>query len=479
MEWAPSDGTAATYIEDMACHVATILLVLHSKCRLNRQRMMNCMEIGKIIGRSLLAASPAQLASAMGYAGRTTINRLRSGTAGKEATQEFLRRLRELTGLSEAELADVARMLECADDFNVQMKAEFGVLSDAVRNDIVSSFLTDSYDLFSSDYRELRLNRWLLMKGHDKDAFFFMLSYFLLAGKEKTFYDRRLTTSERYGAVLDQLRRFLSEKFPLNAIGNTLSAEIPDTPMARMAYPCLLTCIRLGGIILKGYVSGYSEASMHDIMTKIEGIPDRTFWDEGENTNEVTFLKFVPVNDKGNGIYECFTFNFKTGITRNPAQLYFYGDKGLGLFLKRERHLDYGSLATDWKTLRITLYRDREHSSEFIWHRLLPGQSERLREIDRLFTDSFLNNIRYESLGMDMSCGVAICDVAVTKSKVTLLTPDGDRYSISRHNRPFLREVTPDMTTLVYRDMSDNRLYVEWEQLGSRIPLAEFSLQRR
>ena len=113
--------------------------------------------------------------------------------------------------------------------------------------------------------------------------------------------------------------------------------------MAKLAFPCFLTCLRLGGVILKGFASGYSEASLHDSWIKIDGLPYRTFWNEGEKPNEVTFLKFGLVNDKRNGIYEYFKFNFKTGKTENPAQLYFYGED-VGLFLKKERKLVFGNL---------------------------------------------------------------------------------------------------------------------------------------
>ena len=122
-----------------------------------------------------------------------------------------------------------------------------------------------------------------------------------------------------------------------------MSSRILEAPMAKLAFPCFLTCLRLGGVILKGFASGYSEASLHDSWIKIDGLPYRTFWNEGEKPNEVTFLKFGLVNDKRNGIYEYFKFNFKTGKTENPAQLYFYGED-VGLFLKKERKLVFGNL---------------------------------------------------------------------------------------------------------------------------------------
>lgn len=432
--------------------------------------------ISKIIISNLFAASPSKLAADLGYAGRMTINRLRNGTAGEEAITEFCKRLNHLTGLSNEDLIWLGRMLENTDDFTTQMKSEFGELSGSIKYDILFAFISEDYSIFSPDYRDLKLNRWLLIKGHEKEFFFFMLSLFLFADQTKSFYAKHLPTKDRYKLILDPLLRALKDRYPRHSIGNALSSSILETPMAKLAFPCFLTCLRLGGVVLKSYASGYSEVSMHDAMIKIDGLPDRTFWNEGEKQNEVTFLKFVPVNDKGNGIYEYFTFNFKTGKTENPAQLYFYGNQDLGLFLKKERKLVFGNYCLDDETkLKIILYADRDKKSEFIWQRLRPENSERVREIDRLFTESYINNVKYESLGMEVSCGVIISEVAVTKTKLILMTPEGNKYFISRNSYPFLTSVTPDMIPLTYRDLDDNRLYIEWEQLGCRIPLHEFS----
>lgn len=431
--------------------------------------------ISKIIESNLLAASPSKLAAESGYAGRMTINRLRTARAGEEAIREFCIRLEDLTGLGQDDLIWIGRVLECTNDFTTQMTSEFGELSESNKYDILTAFISDDYSIFSSDFRDLKLNRWLLMKGHEKDLFFFMLSLFLLRDHTKSFYNKRLSTIDRYKSILDPLRNLLKDRYPNHFIGNALSSRIMETPMAKLAFPCFLTCIRLGGVILKGYVSGYSEAAMHDTMVKIEGLPERSFWDEGEDKNEVIFLKFVPVNDKGNGVYEYFTFNFKTGKTQNPAQLYFYGEKDFGLFLKKERKLGFGNYAFDGSSLKIILYTDRDNKSVYSWKRLMPENSERVREIDRLFSDNFINNVRYEALGMEMSCGVVISEVALTKTKVILMTPEGERFFTLRNSYPFLKSVTPDMIPLAYRDMDDNRIYIEWEKLGSRIPFEAFS----
>lgn len=438
--------------------------------------MINGEIISKIIERNLLASSPSRLAAELGYAGRMTINRLRTGTAGEEAAHEFCNRLNDLTGLTDNDLVWIGRLLECTNEFSNQMSSEFGELSNSVKYNIGFAFISDDYSIFSHDYRDLKLNRWLLMKGHEKEFFFFMLSLFLFDKQTGSFYNKQLSTPERYKLILDLLRDALKKRFPKHSIGNALSSDILETPMSRLAFPCFLTCVRLGGIILKAYASAYSEAAMHDSMIKLDGLPERSFWDEWEKQHEITFLKFLPVNKKGNGIYEYFTFNFKTGKTENPAQLYFYGEKDFGIFLKKERKLVFGNYCLEDKTkLRIILYAERDKKPEFLWKRLLPENSERIREIDRLFTDSFIDNIRYEALGIELSCGVIVSEVAVTKSKVILMTPEGNKFSISRNSYPFLKSVSPDMTPLVYQDKDNKKIYVEWEALGCRIPLEEFT----
>ena len=240
--------------------------------------MVSSETISKIIDSNLLAASPSKLAAELGYAGRSTINRLRSGNAGGEDKAEFCNRLNDVTGLSYDDLIWLGRLLDSTKEFSNQMVAEFGKLSESVKHDILCAFISDDYSIFSPDYKDLKLNRWLLMKGHEKEFFFFMLSLFLLSDHYKVFYSKHLPFIDRYKLILNPLRLALKERYPKHSIGNASSASILESPMATLAYPCFLTCVRLGGAVLKGYTSVYSEASMHDSMIKIDGLPERSFW---------------------------------------------------------------------------------------------------------------------------------------------------------------------------------------------------------
>ena len=135
--------------------------------------MVNSEIISKIIESNLLAASPSRLAAELGYAGRMTVNRLRTGTAREEATEEFCCRLNDLTGLSNDDLVWVGRLLNCTHEFTNQMSSEFGELTESSKCDILFAFISDDYSLFSPGYKDLKLNRWLLMKGHEKELFLF------------------------------------------------------------------------------------------------------------------------------------------------------------------------------------------------------------------------------------------------------------------------------------------------------------------
>ena len=431
--------------------------------------------ISKIINSNLLAASPSMLAADLGYAGRSTINRLRTGTAGEEATQEFSKRIVDVIGLHKDDIETVGRLIDLTDEFYDEMKKEKGEAVDSLKYEIVFSFIEDDYSMFSETYRQLWLNKWLLLKGHEKEMFFYMLALYLLGDKTKSFYKKTLKAEERYRNVLEPLQKILEERYSRHTIGNSISVGLLETPLARLAYPCFLTSVRLAGVLLKGYVSDYSDAANHELIIKIPGLPDRSFWDEGENRNEVTFLKYVPVNDKGNGLYEYFKYNIQTGKTENECQLYFYGEKNMGLFLKKERGLVFGHYSFHGNSLKIELKANRQTQATFVWKRLTPESSQKVREIDKLFTESYLNNIIYESLGIEMSCGVVVNEVLVTKTKIVLMTLQGDKYSISRNSYPWLKEVTPDIIPMAYRDRSDNKIYMEWKELGGRIALDDFN----
>lgn len=437
--------------------------------------MTNSDTIRKIINSNLLAASASKLAADLGYAGRTTINRLRTETAGEEAIQEFCRRVNDMAGLHENDIETVGRLVELSEELTFQMQKECDELSDSTKFKIVCSFIDDDYSLFSQSYRELELNKWLLLKGHEKEMFFYVLALFLLRDKSDSFYQGDLEARERYKCLLEPVQKLLLEKYPKHSIGNGISSGLFETPLACLAYPCFLTAIRLGGVLLKGYVSDYSDAANHELIIKIPGLPDRSFWDEGEDRNIVTFLKYLPVNEKGNGLYEHFQYNIQTGKTMNECQLYFYGERNMGLFLKKERSLFFGNYSFDGQNLHFNLKPSRDKNFEYTWKLVTPEKSQKIREINRLFTEAYLNNVIYESLGLEVSCGIVVNEVIVTKSRIILKLFGGDKYSISRTAYPWLKEATPDMVPMAYRDKSDNRIYIEWQQIGGRIAFEEFT----
>ncbi|MCH5226011.1 MAG: hypothetical protein J1D77_08405 [Muribaculaceae bacterium] len=437
--------------------------------------MVNSKTISKIIESNLLAASPSKLALELGYAGRATLNRLRNCMAGEEAIKEFCHRVVEIIGLHKDDIETVGRLIDLKEEFTCQMQSEKGELSPSLKLKIAYSFIEDDYAVFSDQYRQLSLNKWLLLKGHESEMFFYMLALFLLEDETGSFYRKERDIEEKYQRVLMPLQKHLEERYPRHTIGNGLSTELLDTPLAKLAYPCFLTAIRLGGILLKGYVSDYSDAENHDLIIKIQGLPDRSFWDEGEDRKEITFLKYVPVNDRGNGYYEYFHYNLQTGKTLNEVRLYFYGERNMGFFLKKERKLMFGHYFFDGENLKVELKPQRDLTLEYTWKRLLPENSRQVREVDRLFTDSYLNNVTYESMGLQLSCGILVTEVLVTKTRVILITAERDRYSVSRDKFNWLRNITPDNLPVIYRDVYESRIYAEWKEFGGRIPLDEFT----
>ena len=274
---------------------------------------------------------------------------------------------------------------------------------------------------------------------------------------------------------MEPLQALLKERYPRHTIGNVLSAGLLTSPLALLAYPCFLTLGRLGGILLKGYVSEYSDANNHELIIKIPGLPDRSFWDEGEYRNEVTFLKYEPVNNKGNGYYECYKYNIQTGKAENVAHIYIYGEKDMGIFPKNGGRLMFGHYLFEGDRLKFSLMLQRDKTAEFTWHRLNPEASQRIREIDRIFTESYLEYINSEALGIELSCGVVVREVIVAKSKIVLIMLDGEKYSISRDFFSWLRSATPDMLPFAFRDKSDKKIYIEWKELGGRIALENFT----
>ena len=149
--------------------------------------MVSSETIRKIIESNLLATSPSQLASELGYAGRTSINRLRGETAGEEALHEFCKRVGDVFGLRVEDMETLGRIKGLTEEFAVHMMKEFGEISDSIKYKIIFSFIEEDYEIFSEGYRQLELNKWLLMKGHEPEIFFLILTLFLMSDKSRSF----------------------------------------------------------------------------------------------------------------------------------------------------------------------------------------------------------------------------------------------------------------------------------------------------
>lgn len=110
--------------------------------------------------------------------------------------------------------------------------------------------------------------------------------------------------------------------------------------------------------------------------------------------------------------------------------------------------------------------------------RLLPENSQSLRQLDASITDERLTEVIRQANGIDLVARLKVVDVTISRTTLTLHTADGSRFGIDRHARSFLATVGPDMEVMVYRDTDDGLFYAEWPTLGERVGLSEFAAVR-
>lgn len=430
--------------------------------------------IRKIIDWNLFAPTASRLSDVLGYEGRSSIGRIRKGLAGSKAIMEFCGRMESVFGIDEAELLLLGNLIEEVETLSANLKKEIFLLNFETRFKVICCFIDEEYTSFTKTFKEEYLNHLMSIKSEDKDLFFFMLSLFLFKGEIGHFYKRELSFQFQLEEFLDPLRLKLKERYPLHFIGLEACGHLYESPLARFGFPILATALRIAGIMIMGFCSNFSEMAVHDQKTSIPGLPNRSFWKEVGNSDKIIFLKYDLVNNSGNGQYEYYVYNLKKGETINPAQIYIWKAGGLSIFLKESRFLMSGNFEFDGSKLMISLDSDNDEEENISWELLNENLTEVLKELNLKFTDVYLKNITYKTLGLDTTCGVFIRDVMISKKKLILITSSDEKYMIDRDKYPFLKEATPDMEVLAYRDSKDSKIYLEWIELGCRIDLDMF-----
>lgn len=397
-----------------------------------------------ILLSGLIGDSPSVIAKSLGYAGRTTVSRIMAGSAGGNAVVNFCKRLEEVYDLSEADLRFMAELLETRRKvFKGLNRLEISF------EEVMVALIGDDYDALKPYIAAPVITELIRIRRDDGVKMSGILSVCFFKESE---------------VRLEDLSAFLAGKFSDNAFGKSLSELSQYAPTVYSKLPERLKTVELGAYIIRGfYLDGSANFGIRN-MIALKGITGRSYW---QDDDKIALLRPVYLNDMSNVYYEFFHI-YDDGRLENPGQLVVTDDNTLCLNLKDEKRIVWGKYELKEDRLKIMF----NGSPESYMVRLRVETSRRLSDIDKSLTDDTLRSVAMFSSRVRLVQDVA--DVEIGRNWVIVVLSDGRRKRIKKDSYAFFKTVKAEDEVIVYEDLDDKRVYIEWIQSARRVALTEF-----
>lgn len=397
----------------------------------------------------MLGDTPAQVSRQLGYSGRMTVNRILNETAGTAAIAEFCNRLEAEFGLGSEQIITFAWFLDACKDLE-KLLDTLGVSPESG----IDALIQGDFQIFEQLSGSSELYRLKQMRKYDCHSLSGVLSFMFF---------------RKLGESIDDLKAWLAERYSDNAFGWYVGALSGYSPLAYSKYPQRLKDIDLGASIIKSYFSGSGVEESLKKMKPLPGIVGRSYWKDDSGNN--ILLLPVTLGDGDAVYYEVFYVNDRKEI-ENLAQLIYGGEDYVCFIIKNEKKTTWAKIKFDSDKISLDWTESGGGFTEM--RRLDIGKSSYLSSLDGSIThDSLLSIIRHAS-GIEEIGGISISDISVSRNQIVIHLSDGNRLSIDKTSHDFLNTVTPDMELLLYRDLENNKVYIEWTQLARRVALTEF-----
>ena len=359
----------------------------------------------EVLLSGLLADSPAKVASALGYAGRSTVMRIMEGSAGQSAVANFCKGIEEHFGISEDALRKIAELLAIRGDLLKHLKG-LGVGFE----DVMIALISGEYDALKSFASDPLVAEMFRIRRDDGELMSGILSICFFKDRETT---------------LDELICALSSRFADNAYGKYVCELSKSSPAAHSKLPPRLKVIELGAYIIRGFYADGASAYGLKGMIALKGIEGRSYW---RDENRIVLLNPVYIGDL-RGIYYEFYYVDEDGGLDNPAQLVFSGGNQLCMILKKEHNTVWGRYELEEDLLRIKF---GDSDNEVVMTRLRKEFSRSLQEIDASLTDDSLQSVAMYSTGIRLLDDVRVDDVEIGRVWVTVCLSNGRRKRIMK-----------------------------------------------
>lgn len=430
----------------------------------------------QVLATELLAPSVSRLAEILGYQGRTTLYRLREGTASDKAIHEFCKRLKDTLYVSDDSLREMYVTVTNASRLSALMKDEMNTAREGWQRQVLLAFVSRDFDCFSPRFRDEELGALMKLETEDADSFYNMLAWFYVKAVNFDFYTKGLTHRQRCAAMIEPVGRWLMGIYPENSMAEQVALTYSMSDIHNAEAETLWSGVKSFALMLECFANPDILRKTMNKLYKLPGIGSRSYWRGNTDEDTVILMSLNMGELPGSGYYDVYHVKRNGDGCRSVCKLLIMSDEILSLVNTSGKNPQLGVFGYDGERLSFTWEKENDDPTESgnLWHRLPLENSASLRELDRSVSDETLFQATLLAEGIETVEGMEVVEVILSRHWLRIYLKNKTSYKIDRNRVPFLKHVSPDMPIGIYRRIEDGDLYVVWLTLKQTLPLSFF-----
>lgn len=428
--------------------------------------------INLILRAGMLGASFSAVGRALGYSGRTTLNRLKEGTATDKAVRLFMDRLEARMGLDADDVEDMYIVISNASLLRRHLSRERMAESEGWQLAAVLALAEGDYDGFSNDFNSAFAADLESLREDTPWLFFASLLYFYLTSVHYNFYVKRLNYPEQCQAAFDPVGRALAELYSERPTTRALRNEFVNNSYYRAIDPTLWNFLKCGAVILQRMVDPRAIDVTINSSLLLRGLGGRSYWRTADS--DLFVLLHATESDRpGCGIYNVIIFGRSAPQPREILRLLIHDEATLTVLSPDGRAVKTGY---SWRDGCLR-FDDVVEPLGDVLTLVDMDSAPNLREFDRELTFERLFRLVMQFEGMDPETDDDVEDIVVSRKRLTIRFASGLTVTIDRDRYESLSSVTPDEEAFIATRTSDGVRFVCITS-GITIPLADFTVER-
>lgn len=423
-----------------------------------------------ILSTDMLGESVSWLAQNLHYKGRSSIYRIKEGTATLTAVREICSRLHEYQHVSEDDLLRIEATIRNVDYFSQLIRNEMNrEHPDWVFQSILPLIL-DCYDYFSPGFQKEILPTILQLRNDDPTAFFYALAYYYIKNAFPNFYSVASSHQERCRRVAGGLGKKLSEVLPGNRTGFEMAEECGQGFIYDIEAPTKWSVVEHVARIIQTFGDPGTTSIEALTTVLIPQLNERTFW-QGNRADKVIVMQAVSTGP-GRGVYLVLSLDCRT-MELNPfARFYFYDETSLSIENLDDSSSQLGFYNLSENTLSIEWAQSDDNPTGFgnSWKRIDISNNTALYKFDKTTSMSDLCGLALIKDGWEPFEELRAKDVIISREFIRILFKNETSVEIARSEWPELSKVTADAMVVVLRHIASDTVYISWPTIGLAIP---------